>query len=86
MTFYKKEFGRNVLYEAPDNKVYKIKTYTEEYPDGRTEKVTGTIKRVDNKTRFDGVDSDDFEPVDRENISSPVIGTLQRKLSKEQAP
>lgn len=86
MTFYEEKFGRGILYEAPNNKVYRINKYTEGYPDGRTETVTGTMKRVDNKPRFDGLDNDHFEPVDREDISFSIIETLQRKLSEEQAP
>jgi hypothetical protein len=86
MTFYEDNFNGCILYQTPDDKVYKINKYTEEYPNGRTETVTGTMKRVDNKPHFDGLDNDKFKPVDRQDVSFSVIETLKRKLSEKQGP
>lgn len=86
MTFYKQKCSRSILYENSDDKIYRIDTYTEEYPNGRTETVTGDIKRVDNKPRFVGIDNDEIESVNRENIPFSVIETLKRKFDEEQVP
>lgn len=92
MTFYKYAADRSILYVTPNGTGYIIGVYTEEYPDGRSERVTGTADEISDskKDRYiDKAEDSDLPSsgeIDRNDVPWSAIETLQRKLSEDMAP
>jgi hypothetical protein len=92
MTFYDDKLKRSVLYVTPNGTGYEVGVFSEEYPDGETETVTGTVNRVSEskKKRYIESAKESINPesgeVSKEDVPQSVIESLRRKLSEENRP
>lgn len=92
MPFYNNPVSRSILYVTPEGDGYEIGVYGEEYPDGRTETVTGTANRVSDSRKDDYIEHSEEHnfgasgEMDIEDVPQSAIDTLRRELSEENAP